>query len=146
MKKLILICLFSLQPLLAAQLEIVGPCSQKPILDTKWEEPASNVGAFTIEVLDYYGIKYVGSAEGLNSIQGTPTGMDAIEVISDNHMRAYGWCYEVDGRQPSKMPHHVRMQGKKHVKWFFAFSTYKDGRWRDYCTPSYSVKPDFLCN
>lgn len=146
MKKILLLSFFLFsQIILSAEIEIYGPCSSRPILKTQWESSARNVGLFTVQVLDYFGIQYIGNAESIESIQGTPTGMDAIEVVNDHHMRAYGWCYEVDGRQPSKMPHRVRMKGKKHIKWFFAFSSYKRGQWSDYCTPAHTIKPRFLC-
>lgn len=130
----------------AAVLEVVGPCSPVPeVLQTREIVAGTSVGAMTVTALEANHIPFHGSAEGIYSILGTPEGDGAIEVISDKKMRAYGWCYEVDGKQPDVMPDKILLQGSEHVKWFYAFSLYKDGDWRSYCEPAYKVRRKDLC-
>jgi len=76
---------------------------------------------------------------------GTPTGMEAIEALSNEELRAYGWCYEVDGRQPAEMPNEVILNGSEHLKWFYAFSLSRRNVWVSYCEPAHLVRPVALC-
>lgn len=142
MKILILSALISYSSL-ASEIIFQGPCEEKPFL--KSEIIGQTVGSATILVLESNNIEYIGSEAGINSILATPTGTEAIEVVSDTKMRAYGWCFEVDGFQPAAMPDQISLNGTEQVRWFFAYSTYDSGVWKDYCTPSYSLKSPFIC-
>lgn len=122
-----------------------GPCDETPFLKGENTGAGISAGALTIQALENSGTEFVGSEGGINSILGTPVGMEAIEVISDSKMRAYGWCYEIDGFQPAAMPDEIELTGTEQVRWFFAYSTYEAGVWKDYCTPSYSLKSPFIC-
>jgi hypothetical protein len=81
----------------------------------------------------------------MSSILNTPTGDDSLEVISNSEMRAYGWCYEVNGAQPAVMPDKAILKGGEHVRWFYAFSHYVAGKWVSVCEPAYTVQPAALC-
>lgn len=128
---------------MANEIYFQGPCEEKPFL--VHQATAINAGELTIKALEQNSIEFVGSVGGINSILGTPVGMEAIEVISDTKMRAYGWCFEIDGFQPAAMPDEISLNGTEQVRWFFAYSTYDSGVWKDYCTPSYSLKSSFIC-
>ncbi len=140
--------LLALFPLLSHALtfEVVGPCDSKPLYSgaIAIEKPLS-VGAASVQIFHRESIPYVGSESGMNSILGTPTGIEAIEVVSDQELRAYGWCYEVDGRQPAEMPNEVILSGGEHLKWFYAFSLNRRNEWVSYCEPAHTVKPKALC-
>lgn len=131
--------------LYSAELTFQGPCDETPFLEGEVTGAGLTAGDITVDFLNLSGTEYIGSRGGINSIQGTPVGMEAIEVVSDTHMRAYGWCYEIDGVQPAEMPDQIKLKGPEHVRWFFAYSTYEDGVWKDYCTPSYQLKSPFIC-
>ena len=141
--------LFSLLPLSvsAGTYEFVGACSEQPVLTGVYEIPASgaNVGLVSVEALRQAKVPYIGDESGLASIFGTPVGDAAIELISDRELRAYGWCYEVDGRQPDVMPDQVRLTGAEHIRWFYAFSENKNNEWVSYCVPAFMVRPKDLC-
>ena len=120
--------------------EIIGQDSKKAVhrgsldIDLK-----TSVGATTIRVLDENKIPYVGNEDGINSLLGTPTGDAAIVVVSADTMRVYGWCYEVDGIQPNVMPGEFYFPTQAStLRWFFAYSLYEKGEWKDYCTPAHT--------
>lgn len=144
MKILILMLLFSLSSF-AGEIYFQGPCEETPFLKGENTGAGLTAGDLTIELLESSGTEYIGSIGGINSILGTPVGTEAIEVLSDTHMRAYGWCYEVDGFQPAAMPDQIELKGTEDIRWFFAYSTYEAGVWKDYCTPSYTLKSPFIC-
>ncbi|RZJ25676.1 MAG: DUF4430 domain-containing protein, partial [Flavobacterium sp.] len=57
----------------------------------------TSLGFLTEFLLNKGQIPYTGDKSGIASIAGSPVGDDAIEVLSDSKLRAYGWCVEVDG-------------------------------------------------
>jgi len=135
---------------IAASIYFQGPCRQQPFLKmnvpSKHVIQKASIGHITIDILEKKNIEFLGSIKGLASVDNTPIGHEAIEVISPNYLRAYGWCYEVNGFQPAKMPDQIIIKKNDVIRWFFAFSSFKDGEWIDYCTPSYQIKSSFLCN
>ena len=70
----------------------------------------------------------------------------AIEWLGPNELRAYGWCYEVDGIQPEVMPSGYLLKGSEKLVWFFAFSHYREGKFVSQCEPAYAVKSEKFCN
>jgi len=143
--KIFLYFLLGQSSLFAGEMTFQGPCEERPFLSSREVTAGASVGEMTIATLKKSQISFVGNVAGINSIMGTPIGDGAKEVISDTHMRAYGWCYEVDGFRPATMPDKIILKGTENIRWFFAYSNYQDGTWRDYCTPSYTIKPKFLC-
>lgn len=129
----------------ALNFEIIGACSQAPLLQGQGEYADRSVGRATIEILERNSIPFQGSEEGINSIFNTPVGSAAIEIINAREMRAYGWCYELDGIRPELMPDQVRLTGVELLRWFYAFSHYKNGDWVSYCEPAHIVRPTSLC-
>ncbi|MFT6068315.1 MAG: hypothetical protein ACJAT2_000082 [Bacteriovoracaceae bacterium] len=131
--------------LFSAEVYFQGPCDKESFLSAKVSGENLTAGGITISALEDSKTEYIGSEGGLNSVIGTPIGMEAIEVISNTKMRAYGWCYEIDGFQPAAMPDEIVLEGDEVIRWFFAYSTYEDGNWKDYCVPSYELKSPFIC-
>jgi hypothetical protein len=101
---------------------------------------------YSLNIFDKTPIPYLGTESGFNSILGTPTGDGAIEILSDTKMRAYGWCYSVNGVKPDVIPqdYFFKTQDDELV-WFYGYSTYDDGEWVDYCVPSFTVKASQFC-
>lgn len=134
-------------PLWAITVEIKNPCGGPPWLLTqhKLEDPKS-VGALTLEIFDQAQINYLGSELGINSINNTPTGSDALEVISDRQMRAYGWCYAIDNEVSGGLAHEQMIDNNQsHLVWFFGFAYYLDGDWVTMCEPTAESRPKFIC-
>ncbi len=143
--KILFVLLFPL-PIFAVSFEVIGPCSDKPIYQVNEAVHAQNLGDLTESLLKHSGLPFEGDRTGIKSIDHSPTGDKAIEVLSDIKMRAYGWCVEVDGKQPETMPDQVPLEpSAKKVKWFYAFSLYESGNWTQYCTPSYTIKAKQIC-
>jgi len=127
--------------------KIVGPCSKAPVIKHNFSlEASSTVGKLSVELFDEQGIPYIGSELGMNSILETPTGTDAIEIISDSEMLAYGWCYSVNGFEPGEYPHKVSVNNDDEVLWWFGYAHYKNGEWIAQCTPSYERMSPKFCN
>ena len=130
----------------ALTFEVIGPCAETPIYQMSTTMHNTNLGFLTEFVLKKGEIPYTGDQTGIGSIANSPVGDQALEVLSDTTMRAYGWCVEVDGFQPDVMPDKVMISDSvKHIRWFYAFSLYEAGEWTQYCTPSYLVKSAQMC-
>ena len=139
------ILLFS-SPALAITYEIIGACSSTPEAQgTDSITKPESAGRVTLEILEKEHLPYVGTEAGIQSIGGTPTGDDALEVVSNDEMYAYGWCFEVNNVQPKKMPDEIVLQGKESLRWFYAYSRYIRGNWVDYCTPAWTRKLKNIC-
>jgi hypothetical protein len=127
--------------------DLVGPCSPKPVFHTQINliSVPQTLGQATVAILKQNRIPFDGSQEGIRSILNTPTGDDALEIISDSEMRAYGWCVTIDGRMPKLMPDQIQLKGTEHVLWFYGFSHYVAGKWISMCEPAFKVRPASLC-
>jgi hypothetical protein len=140
---LLLLVSFSVQ---AIEFKVIGPCTDKPLLQSRVSGTFSNVGELTIKTLKNLHIPHSGTEAGIVSIYKTPVGDAALEVLSDYEMRAYGWCYSVDGVSPEIYPDEVPVTSEtKSITWHYGFAHYYKGEWISQCTPANSVKPDFIC-
>ncbi len=146
MKNLILLFTIFAFPAWALELKFIGPCSPNFIMRTEVTEAYRNVGELTVATLAKLGVPYEGSQEGLASAFNTPTGKGALEIVSNIEMRAYGWCYSVDGVAPEVYPHEIPITPEtKSVVWHFGFARYYKGEWITQCTPAHTIRPAFLC-
>jgi len=141
----ILILLLSFSAL-AYQVSFVGPCDSQPIVEVEVKTKLATVGDLTVHFLDTKRIPFIGNAGALQSVFDTPMGDEAIEVRSDNEMRAYGWCYFVNDLEPDVFANEYPLdESVQKIEWIFGFAHYKNGEWISSCTPAFTVKPDFLC-
>ncbi|MFN8369329.1 MAG: DUF4430 domain-containing protein [Bacteriovoracaceae bacterium] len=148
MKKIMLsLSLILSTSLYALDFTIIGPCNKEPLFNKKFNITKEvNLGELSVEILTKNQIPFKGASDGINSIYNTPVGMDAIEIVSDTKMRAYGWCYSIDGVVPDVMPDQVPvLKDAKKILWWFAYSTNDMGKWIDYCVPSYNVRATQFC-
>lgn len=131
----------------AVEFEVVGPCDPKPRLDVSVNiKNEITLGDLTIELLNTNGIPYKGDAAGIAQIDDSPIGRDAIEVLSPTQYRAYGWCVHVDNFEPGEMPDKVQITPlTEKISWFYAYSLYDSGEWKDYCIPSWKVRSLNYC-
>ena len=130
-------------------MEVVGPCEMEPQLKMQVElkeNESVTLGDLTVKVLTANGIPFKGSAEGIAQIYDSPLGKDAIEALTSTQMRAYGWCVHVDDEEPAEMPDRIAITAAvKKILWFYAYSLFDDGVWKDYCTPSWKVHSIHYC-
>lgn len=131
---------------LAVQIKITRPCSNELTIDSNYSIPGSQkLGDVTVMFLNSKNISYEGSASGILSIFNTPVGVDAYEVISDNQMNAYGWCYSINGLAPELMPDQVDVHENDEILWWYGYATYKNGAWITQCTPSVERSSSKFC-
>lgn len=141
----VLLCRMGAQ---AAVFTVMGPCSEKPLFQSDFSLNASSVsaGELSERIFRENGLPFEGGADGFTSIMGSPSGMAAVEVVSPEKMRFYGWCFSVDGVLPQVTPDVFNLGGTTaSLVWFYAFSTYEKGAWTDSCVPSYTVKAAQFC-
>ncbi len=141
MKKIfICISLLTSLNLYAVSIKFVGPCSPIPFNDTEihLSDFKLNLGQITTDYLTQAKIPFIGDEFGMSSINGSAIGDDAIEVISDTQLRAYGWCVTINNIAPELMPNEILLSNQNDtITWFYAYATYDSGEWKDYCTPAY---------
>lgn len=81
----------------------------------------------------------------ITQILNTPSGLDAYEIISDEEMFVYGWCYDVNGYLPDELMNSYKVSNQDHVTWTYGFSHYLRGEWLTYCTPAHTRNWDVIC-
>lgn len=110
------------------------------ILTGGWTDPleGQSVGEITQSVLssaqrDGF-LTYQGSTAGVTSINGLG---NSIEVVSDREMKAYGWCYSLNGVVPEDMAdQYFFTSDEDHLIWFYAYAHSLDGSWVAQCVPA----------
>lgn len=129
------------------QIYVEDPCSETYWLEaTVAIDKSSNVGELTIAALKEAAINHIGSPQGIISIRNTISGDQAIEILSDRSMRVYGWCYRFNGAIPEVLANQLYPQfATDEIRWFFGYASYQDGVWKDYCTPTLTTRPAFVC-
>jgi len=131
----------------ALTLQVVGACSEKPTYDVEIDIQSNiDVGSFTLNSFNLYGIPYVGNNIALNSILNFPVGLEALEVLSDTSMRAHGPCFMVDGVISESFPSDIILSDKtKVLKWFIGYSTLVGRDWIGQCEPTAEISPSQFC-
>lgn len=142
-----LVLAFLSMPALAVQFVVQAPCASAPWLNVAVNAmPGRSVGRVTVDTLTQAHLPFSGSEAGVKSIRGTVTGDAALEVISDKEMRAYGWCFLVNGKQSSAMPDKTPIYSSSDkVTWFFGYAHYLNGKWVEMCVPTHVRRPRFIC-
>jgi hypothetical protein len=93
-----------------------------------------SLGDITIEILEKNEIAYEGSSAGISSLMGLGNDM---EILSDQEMKAYGWCFSLDGEVLETMSDETLVVTQEsRIVWFYAFAHYKNGQWIKQCSPS----------
>lgn len=129
----------------AAKIEIIDPCNQEIRYKKNLKVDKINLGSFSLMAFEELGLPYLGDKFSILSILDTPTGSEAIEVLEDNQMKAYGWCYSINGVSPEVYPNEIEVNNSDQVTWWFGYALYQNGQWLTQCTPSYKNPPQFLC-
>lgn len=126
---------------------IIGPCEKTPVFhqDTIFEMD-DTVGSLTIKIFEQNKIPFQGTDAGMNSIFNTPTGSEAIEVISETEMMAHGWCYSINGVEPNVFPNEIPISNwTDKIIWWFGYAHFKNGNWIAQCEPTFKRKPSQFC-
>jgi hypothetical protein len=90
-----------------------------------------SVGEVTIQFLESLALPYKGDVLGFSSLLGVD---QHLEILSSDEMKAYGWCFSLDGIVPETLTD-VTMVTIEHqqLRWFYAFAHYKQGVWLSQC-------------
>ncbi len=105
----------------------------------------TTAGHLTKYALDTYEIPYTGSALGFSSILNTPP--SEIEMITPSYLRAYGWCYKVDGKLGETTPDQFKIDPMSDYKltWYYGYADKVDNKWVNYCVPVSKISNPFIC-
>lgn len=90
----------------------------------------SNVGVVSLAYFSDHSIEYDGSELGFRAIAGVEQRLD---ILSKSEMKAYGWCFSVDGVIPETLTHETVLTNDSTLRWFFAFAHYQAGVWLSQC-------------
>jgi hypothetical protein len=115
----------------AVQVRIVGKNSTTVFESEVTAQFPTNVGNLSIEAFDAGGVPYEGGASGVSKI--FDMGQD-IEIISDWEMKAYGWCFSIDGLVPDTMADTTPVTNQESIiQWFYAYAHYDRDNWIAQC-------------
>ena len=130
------------------KIQLVGACSSQTLFTQEVQyQNGMNVGDTSLKVLDENNIPYEGTSSGLNQVFNSPIGKEAIEVLSDQEMIAYGWCFEIDGKIPEVYANEVLIkESTKLITWFYGYAHYLNGEWISQCERSYLRQSSQICN
>lgn len=132
----------------AVEISVTGPCETTPAYTNSFlADLNQSLGKISVDNFEKNNVPYLGNENGMHSILGMPYGDAALEILSDTKMRAYGLCFTVNGEVPESLSSetYLTKQSDK-IHWFYAFSTYDQGVWVDYCVPANTVKSHQFCN
>lgn len=130
---------------MAHELSVIGPCSEKPLFATEVANKFETVGDLTIHTFNKNGIPYLGNERGINTIFHSPIGDGALEVISDTEMRAYGWCFFVNGEVVMEYADETYLNPGDKIEWIYSYALYSAGEWKSMCNPSFLTKSEYIC-
>lgn len=130
----------------SATIAFVGVCEASPFIKGSLDPLLfPTVGDATVAFLLDNAIDFQGTTRGLNSVLNSPVGLEALDVVGDNEMYAYGWCYSVNGVSPEVFADQVSLGEEDEILWWYGFAHFKDGQWLSQCVPSYQRVPSSLC-
>lgn len=134
MLKIFLAVLFSFSSVQAVTLKVIGKNGEVLFSGESESSLPKTVGQVSVDFFKQNQIPFVGDIDGIVSIHGLGSELD---VISDTDMKAYGWCYSVNGTVPEDFVHKVNILDQKtELIWFYAYAYYKAGEWISQCVPA----------
>lgn len=145
----IISALISIPKSFAIYFEVSNVCEDTPYLTA--EVPVytlTNVLEFTKYNLKNYAIPHLTSENGIVSILDTPVGLQSYEFISQNHIRIYGWCFEVDGEQSETLARNYTIDPEiqSSLRWFYGYSEVIEGVWIHNCRAITKVSNPQICS
>lgn len=131
MFKIFLAVLFSFSSVQAVTLKVIGKSGEVLFSDEQISSLPKTVGQVSVDFFNQNQVPFVGDIDGIVSIHGLGSELD---VISDTDMKAYGWCYSVNGVVPEDFVHKVNiLEQKTELIRFYAYAYYKAGEWTQQC-------------
>lgn len=117
----------------ALTFKVIGKNSEVLFSSTTEVSLPQTVGQISIENFNKNQIPFVGDIDGIVNIYGIESELD---LISDTDMKAYGWCYSINGIVPEDFVHKVNVTAQEtELVWFYGYAYYKSGEWVSQCVP-----------
>lgn len=133
MLKIIFAVLFYTQLAQAVSFKVIGKNGEVLAAGEHLANLPQTVGQISVDFFNAAKIPFVGDIDGIVSIHGLGSEMD---LISDTDMKAYGWCYSVNGSVPEDFVHKINIDAQKtELIWFYAYAYYRSGQWTHQCVP-----------
>lgn len=111
----------------AVTFEVLGQKGEILLKQELYATIPIKLGELSLQVFDRHHVPYSGGSYGFSSIFNMN---QFVVVISDNEMKAYGWCFSVNSQVPDTMADEtVVLEQKSVIQWFFGYAHYKDGQW-----------------
>ena len=130
----------------AATILLLDPCTGDVVLNESLVVTKDmTLGEMTVNAFDKLDIEYIGSNMGMNTILGTPTGLEAMDIVARDEMYAYGWCFTINGELAEVYPDKVILSESDKVIWSYGFAHYLRGKWFGQCTSSLN-RPASFCH
>ncbi len=121
-------------------------CSDDDTVNTEIEVSNITLGNLTVQELNRFKIKFVGGDYGISSINDSPKSDEALVVLNDYEMLAFGWCFKVDGEVLEEMPDKVLINANTNsIQWYFGFAHYLKGEWISQCSVDRSLTKKLFC-
>lgn len=142
------IILMLYQPLSAQTWEVIRPCAKEAYATHQLTQAdlKESLGDLTLRLLNHYQIDFQGTAQGINQIDESPVGLEAMDVISDTEMFAYGWCFRVNRVVPELYANQVKIPNlQTKIQWYYGYAHYRAGEWIAQCVDSYLQRKSDFC-
>ncbi len=140
-------CLWLSTAAFGIEITVEDPCSSQAWLTEEVAlVPGTSLGQMSLEAFDRADLTYQGSPAGILSIRGLVPSNKALEIRADGSMRAYGWCYLLNGSKLEKMPDQAFPENERdQIVWYLGFATYQNGSWGDYCIALAESQKQYMC-
>ena len=149
MKKIYGLIFLLSAPLQGVEVKVTSVCNQNKSYVMDFDLDAEKtILDYSIELLDSFLLDYQAYDNGISSIFNSPTATKALEILPNNSLRSYGWCFLTSSVKglPAKMPNEIVVTNQhEKIHWFYAYAESQQGRWVKFCEPVYKSKPKFIC-
>ncbi len=128
---LIVVFLLQANNVFGVTVEVTGEQGELLFTEDVDVKMPANVGEISVDVFEEFGVSYEGSVEGIIELFDVP---QKSEIVSTSELKAYGWCFSIDGLIPETLTHETTVQNKNaKIKWFYGYAHYLAGEWIDQC-------------
>jgi hypothetical protein len=100
---------------------------------------SKSAGLFTVdafnEAQNLHKLTFKGDEDGLVSVNSLA---NDTKVISQTEIKAYGWCFSINGVVPSTMSNETFfLSNSDTLTWFYGYAHYLNGNWVNMCVPAW---------
>jgi hypothetical protein len=86
-------------------------------------------------------LNFDGDETGINTLNGLKSETEF--STEEKWVKAYGWCYSINGIVPDDYAHQVYFQSNEdHFRWFYAYAYYINGKWIKMCIEFNDAAPE----